>query len=267
AAYTGDLDATGGLLNFYVPTTMTTGSTMLSVSGTADITGSTVNVGIDGARSPLKKGDTLTLIDATILTGTPTNDGQTVNGAGMQGVTLLYDFDIATSANRLLATVSSTGPTVNAQAKALSEGFISGAALVNQGADLVAGQGMSEAVSAARRASVSTGYGFATFGALSGGWSRYDTGSHVDMSSLSLLAGLSLSHDFNPGHLTLGTFFEYGNGSYDTYNSFSNAASVHGDGDIYHTGGGILGRMDFINTGPGNFYAEASGRIGGVHNE
>jgi outer membrane autotransporter protein len=25
--------------------------------------------------------------------------------------------------------------------------------------------------------------------------------------------------------------------------------------------------MDFSNTGPGNFYAEASGRVGGVHNE
>jgi outer membrane autotransporter protein len=42
---------------------------------------------------------------------------------------------------------------------------------------------------------------------------------------------------------------------------------VHGDGDIYHIGGGILGRMNFSNTGPGNFYAEASGRVGGVHNE
>jgi outer membrane autotransporter protein len=64
-----------------------------------------------------------------------------------------------------------------------------------------------------------------------------------------------------------GAFFEYGSGSYDTYNSFSNAVSVHGDGDIYHIGGGVLGRMDFLNTGPGHIYTEASFRAGGVHNE
>jgi outer membrane autotransporter protein len=51
--------------------------------------------------------------------------------------------------------------------------------------------------------------------------------------------------ELTPGQLTLGAFFEYGNGSYDTYNSFSNAASVKGDGDMYYLGGGILARMDF----------------------
>ncbi|GHV49869.1 hypothetical protein FACS1894168_0230 [Deltaproteobacteria bacterium] len=111
------------------------------------------------------------------------------------------------------------------------------------------------------------GSGLASFGTLSGGWSRNNTGSHVDMSSFSLLAGLSWGKDLSPGHLTLGAFVEYGNGSYDTYNSFSNAASVQGEGDVYHIGGGILGRMEFNNTGPGHFYAEISGRVGGVHNE
>jgi outer membrane autotransporter protein len=67
--------------------------------------------------------------------------------------------------------------------------------------------------------------------------------------------------------MVLGAFFEYGNGSYDTYNSFSTSASIHGDGDVYYLGGGLLGRMDFINTGPGHFYAEASGRAGSIHNE
>ncbi|MDR2800420.1 MAG: autotransporter outer membrane beta-barrel domain-containing protein, partial [Desulfovibrio sp.] len=62
-------------------------------------------------------------------------------------------------------------------------------------------------------------------------------------------------------------FFEYGNGSYGTYNSFSNAASVHGDGDMYYLGGGILGRMEFTDTGPGHFYVEASGRMGKAYNE
>jgi len=151
---------------------------------------------------------------------------------------------------------------LNPQTKALSEGFVSGLTLVSQGADLIVGKGMAEAMGAA-----SQDTGFGTFGALSGGWSRYNTGSHVEMSSVSLMAGISRRAELQPGDLVLGVFFEYGNGSYDTYNSFSNAASVHGDGDIYHLGGGIIGRMDFVNTGAGHFYAEGSARVGSVRNE
>lgn len=258
----GDL---GGFqnLNFYLPSTLAANDTMLSVGGTATITGATVNVGIEGGSSPLKAGDTVTLIDAATLTGTPANT--TANGQGMQGVTLKYTFDILTDNNKLLATVSSTGPTVNPQTKALSEGFLGGMGLVTQGADVAAGQGMDAAVSAAKSGAAG-GYGLAGFGALSGGSVRYNTGSHVDMHSLSLLAGLAWGVDMAPGRLTLGAFFEYGNGSYNTYNSFSNAASVDGNGNTHYLGGGILGRYDFINTGPGRFYAEASGRAGNVYN-
>lgn len=70
-----------------------------------------------------------------------------------------------------------------------------------------------------------------------------------------------------PGRLTLGAFFEYGNGSYNTYNSFSNAADVDGNGNTHYLDGGILARLDFMNSGPGHFYAEASGRMGNTHNE
>jgi outer membrane autotransporter protein len=155
---------------------------------------------------------------------------------------------------------------VNEQTKALSEGFLGGTALVNLGGEVVAGQGMDSAVKSAR-AGLAGGYGVATFGAVSGGHSRYNTGSHVDVSSLSLMTGFSWGAELKPGNLTLGAFFEYGNGSYETHNSFSNAASVKGDGDMYYLGGGILGRMDFINTGPGHFQAEAAARAGSLHNE
>jgi hypothetical protein len=260
-------------LNFYLPTTLTANQTMLTVSGTADLTdgagrSSIVNVGIDGASSPLQIGDQVILIDAATLTS---NSGlnTAASGTGMQGVTLQYEFGISALNNQLLATVTRAG--ANEQSKALSEGFLSGLSLVSQGVDLIAGPGMSEAVQAARAAaaegSIPSSYGLGSFAAVSGGWSRYNSGSHADMSSFSLLAGLSRGQDFTPGRLTLGAFAEYGNGAYDTYNSFSNAASVHGDGNVRHIGGGLLGRMDFSNTGPGNFYAQASIRAGGVHNE
>jgi outer membrane autotransporter protein len=245
---------------------MRAGDTMLTVSGTANITDSTVNVGINGASSPLKAGDTVKLIDATsagsTLSGQPANTKS--KGEGMQGVTLLYEFGIAAdnAAGLLTATVTSA-PTVNEQAKALNEGFIAGVTLINQSADLIAGKGMLQAISAAGPRGAS---GFGAFGAISGGWSRYNTGSHVDVSGLSLMTGLSFGADLAPGRLTLGAFFEYGNGSYDTYNSFGNVDS-HGNGNMYHLGGGILGRMDFLDTGPGNFYTEASFRAGGLHND
>jgi len=57
--------------------------------------------------------------------------------------------------------------------------------------------------------------------------------------------------------------FEFGTGSYDTYNSFANRASVKGSGDTRYYGGGILARMAFTN----NIYMETSGRMGRLKNE
>ncbi|MDR1125906.1 MAG: hypothetical protein LBM64_07590, partial [Deltaproteobacteria bacterium] len=260
--------------NFAFPVTQSgpvltvTNQASLSETTTPDRS-STVTAGTLGGAAPLPPGASVTLIRA----GTLTAAGFTQTRArGLHGATLSYLWDLNTIASDLTATVRNVRAAPGA--KALSEGFISGMALVNQGVDLVAGQGMEQAVNAAGQGiqgGVQAGHGFGAFGALSGGRSRYDTGSHVDMASVSLLTGLSWGADLTPGRLTLGAFFEYGNGSYDTYNSFSNAASVHGDGDMYHTGGGILGRLDFVPAGilggPGRFYAEASGRAGRVHNE
>lgn len=250
--------------NFYIPATMTAGGVMLNVGGTAYINNSTVNVGVEGSSSPLAAGDTIVLIKADTLNGTPANT--TANGQGMQGVTLLYDFDLLVQGNQLLAQVSS-GARVNPQAKALSEGYLGGMGLALQGADLAAGAGTVAAVKAAS----ASGNGIAGFGTLAGSSMRYNTGSHIDMSSLNMLAGLALGTDLAPGRLTLGAFFEYGNGSYSTYNSFSNAPSVSGDGNMWSVGGGLLGRMDFVPTNsekmPGHFYAEASARMGKLHNK
>jgi hypothetical protein len=254
-------------LNFYLPPTLAAGGTMLTVttaqlSENADGTGrqAVVNVGIDGASSPLAVGHQVVLIDASqgTLTGTPKNT--TANGEGMQGVTLKYEFDITTEANQLLVKVAKIN--VNEETKALSEGFIGGLSLVTQGGDLAAGSGLANAVSAAQGG----GYNSAGFGAVSGGSLRYNTGSHVDASGVSLMTGLAWGREVTPGRLTLGAFFEYGNGSYDTYNSFSDTA-IHGDGDTYHLGGGVLDRLDFTDTGPGHVYAESSLRAGSVHNK
>lgn len=267
-AKSSDIFAQNAQLNFYIPSTMTAGGTLISLIDSYDglyISNSTINVGIDGQSSLLGVGDSVTLVGGSVGGIVATGTNTTANGQGMQGVTLQYEFDLTVTDTSLVATVSKI--TLNEQSKALSEGHLGGVALVNLGADTIAGQGLDNAVRAARLGMSREGFSLAGFGAIGGGRSRYHTGSHVDVNSFSLVAGLSFGQDLAPGRLTLGAFFEYGNGSYDTYNSFTGAGSVTGDGDTRYTGGGILGHMDFSNIGPGHFYVEATARAGSVHNE
>ncbi|MCL2075861.1 MAG: autotransporter-associated beta strand repeat-containing protein [Betaproteobacteria bacterium] len=146
------------------------------------------------------------------------------------------------------------------KAKAYSTGFLSGVAFLNQGSDLVSGQGMFEAVYAADPVSGRPNTGFA---AVSGGKSRYKTGSHSDVSGVSLIAGASWGQNLEQEQrLTLGVFMEYGNASYDSYNSFARGA-VDGNGDVRHYGIGALGRLDLAN----GAYTEGSFRMGNVKNK
>ncbi|MDR3212472.1 MAG: autotransporter domain-containing protein [Azoarcus sp.] len=265
ANYDGNLNATGGAMNFYLPTTFGAGGTLLTVTGTADITGSTVNVGIEGSSSPLQTSDTVTLIDAGTLSATGINT--TANAQGMLGVTLKYDFDLTTMGNTLLATVSGPGATVNEQAKALSEGHLAGMSNLLGGADLAAGQG----VALATRAAQSPGQRSPqAFGTISGGSLRHDTGSHIDVDGYHLLAGVATGGELaglSKAQTTLGAFFEYGEGDYDTHNSFATAARVKGQGDTDYAGIGVLGRLDFAGNASGHPYAEATLRTGRVSSD
>lgn len=248
-------------LDFYLPTTLAAGATMLTVTGTADLTdglggSSVINVGINGASSPLVVGNSVTLIQAGTLT-TDDDLNTTATGVGLQGVTLEYVFGISAMGNNLIATVQSA-PTVTDESKALPEGFVSGVSLINQGADLADGKGMANAINAAET-------GWSSFGAVSGGSIRNETGSHVDVDGVSLLAGLSGSADMSLGRLTAGVFGEYGSGSYDTFNSFA-SGDVRGSGNSHYVGGGLLGHQEFGSIGPGHTYVEASARAGVAYN-
>ena len=269
AMYKGDLSARNATLNFISPVHPT--QPLLRVTGDADVSGSACNVGLAGGTS-LASGSTLTLLEVDPDKTLTANNLQRGNGIVQIGSTVAHDItadvNLDPTIGRLSAVTAQVSPgRATDQSKALSEGFLGGLALNLQGADLVAGRGMDSAVRASSGTDDAERHGFAGFGALSGGSLRYNTGSHLDMNSLSLLTGLAWGIDLAPGRLTLGAFFEYGNGSYDTHNSFTNAASVDGDGNAYYLGGGILARMDFVNIGPGRFYAEASGRAGKTHNE
>lgn len=247
-------------LNFYLPTTLGAGDTMLTVTGLADLTArgdasSVINVGIDGASSLLAAGDSVTLIHAGTLSYNAGLNG-TATGVGMQGVTLSYVFDITTTSTDLIATVQ--GSRVTDESKALSEGFVSGASLVNEGADLAAGKGMANAIGGA-------GSNWSPFAAVSGGSIRTNTGSHVDVDGVSLVAGLSRGVDLSVGRLTAGAFAEFGSGNYDTFNGFA-SGDIRGHGNNHYVGGGLLGHQDFRPMGPGHAYAEGAARVGVANN-
>jgi hypothetical protein len=252
----GKLEAANANLNFYLPATFTSG-TLLSVTGAATITDSTVGIGVLGASSPLKAGDSLTLIRASSVTGSPENNA--ASGQLLYNATLFYDFDLATTSDSLTATVRG-GPRAIQQAKALPEGFLAGTAFLNQGADFLASRGLSAAL-ASRPAS---GVGFTGFAAIGGGSLKHETGSHVDVDGYTFVAGAAIAQSLSVGELTLGAFIEHGEGDYDTYNSFANAASVHGSGDTDYTGGGLLAHLKFADTARGHLYTEASARVGKV---
>jgi hypothetical protein len=201
---------------------MTAGETMLTVTDAADITGSAIGVAVNDKTSPLGPGDTVTLIDAV---GGLTSDQDGQRALGIEGIAKIFEFDLTTDANNLYATVAEIMS--NDQVKALSEGRAAGLSFLGQGSGLIMGPGLGSLIAA-----TSAG-GLAPFGAVGGGAFTEKTGSHVDVSGVSILAGLGWRAPLDPkaGSLVAGAFFEAGWGSYTSYNSFSNLPSVKGKGD------------------------------------
>ena len=191
--YKGDLSARNATLNFISPVHPT--QPLLRVTGDADVSGSACNVGLAGGTS-LASGSTLTLLEVDPDKTLTANNLQRGNGIVQIGSTVAHDItadvNLDPTTRRLNAVTAQVSPgRATDQSKALSEGFLGGLALNLQGADLVAGRGMDSAVRASSGTDDAERHGFAGFGALSGGSLRYNTGSHLDMNSLSLLTGLS----------------------------------------------------------------------------
>jgi len=106
--------------------------------------------------------------------------------------------------------------------------------------------------------------GMTSFLTSEGGFTRHNTGSHIDVDSGSIMVGMAGTNTAKVGTTMLGAFFESGWGNYNTYNSFNNAPSVIGGGSTNYYGVGVFGRHDFNAAGPGNIYTETSLRTGRV---
>ena len=258
ATYQGNLTATNSNLYFIANGDNT--NPLLSVTGSADISGSKYNIGFTG-KTTFDEGQTLTLIEADgTIDASGLQQGNDIDGIDdikigstiTQSITDVTTVpEVASNGSKLIATLGST--LAADEASVLNASMLGGLAFNLQGADLIAREGMEAAV---RSAQLDNNH--AVFAALTR--SSLDYGA-VDVDGTNMLAGLAWRSTTGAGNLTYGVFAEHGDGSYDTYANI-NGTSLHGEGDTDYTGGGILARMDFNGSENGHGYLEASGRVG-----
>jgi hypothetical protein len=251
------LDLRGAALSWLVPPAARNGDVFLTVSGGTLIdAAASFSIVYASGRPDVGVGEGFVLIDS-----------RTLEAAGFQPLTVITaggdTFSVELdpdNLNRILAYLKALSPSGPAyrRLKAYPEALAASLAFTDQGQDLIVTEGLPSALTAA----AGPGSAWKAFGGLSAGHSRYSTGSSADVSGVSLLAGLAHGTDFTSGRLTLGAFIEGGKGSYNSRNSFPDAAKVDGGGDTSYFGGGILGRYDVLNGPLPGLYFEASARLG-----
>ena len=145
-------------------------------------------------------------------------------------------------------TIGASKVDVSDNTKTLAEAQLGSVAFVTQGAEFVADEGMRSIRAAAKDGA------FTAFGAMAGGFNRYETGSHVNVKGVSLAAGTAGRID----NLTVAGFIEAGWAS-----SESHVASVEADANHDYYGIGAAARLDFAEP----FYLDGAVRLGKVSTE
>lgn len=224
------MTGTGAVLDLQERELVLTGEDSTLFSDSYDlITGA--SVAIDNTTTLVKEGtftDALWSFEELAENADPYADGlQIVRGDLMSGDELITKGTLSANAN----------------SKTLAESFLGSIAFLNQGAEFIADEGMRAIVNAARSGQT------ATFGAVHGGSSRYETGSSVDVDGVTLATGVATKF----GNLTAAGFIEAGWASSENH--------VHGteaDGDHDYYGVGAAVRYEFQNP----FYLDGSVRLG-----
>ncbi|UXN06798.1 hypothetical protein [Bartonella sp. HY761] len=275
--------------NWLLPSSVVNNDVLIHITGNdavnLDHTNHSVAMVNDGNR--LNAGDEITMIDKAV--GIPAATPTQVT----QGQFIIYDVSVkVTDDNRFVLKVNGKtdggdggnggGDTdetsikpekpagyINPRSKAFSEGRIASLAFLNQANDLIATAGIDN-IRIMVRANEDEIYRphFIPFMIANGSTQRYKTGSHVDIDGFNMAVGLATGFETKANHkVTLGSFFEYGHGTYDTYNNFATYGSVHADGDVNYKGGGIFGRMEFNGTGLGRVASLAADQADGLYVE
>ena len=278
---------TGGVsgfqnMNFYLPEDIAKDDTMLTVSsGSAtNVEGVTFGVAaLSGVK--LQKGDTVNLLvnenGLTTDDTLKTTDSATLAKAEFLSANSLttdnkYELSISKKGeDTIIATVDNVteqsadagGDTsaVEEIKKSPVETRMGVVTMVNAGADLLAGQGMSNAADAAAAersggdgVATARAGGFAPFAAVGLGNLRAKSGSHVDTKSIGLSLGFAREIENKSGKLLVGPVVEYGHGKYDSYQD----NGITADGKSSYWGIGVIAKQ----TNHNGFYYEGSLRAG-----
>ena len=229
-------------LNFYVPADAANGDTLLTVNGTADVTGAAIKAGVADT-TQLKSGDIINLLyDASGITTDNTTYGTL---AGLNTITdaafvtrpiAVKQQDAKTIVMEILGDDQAT---LSKDTKLFAEARATAVNILANAADFAATDGFASAA-AAYHADHGLSGAFTPYVALGGYNLRADTGSYVDTNGLN--ANLGFVHqDYAQGHTdTIMPFIEYGNGNYTSHLD----DGARADGDQHYVGAGLLLRRD-----------------------
>ena len=253
--FSGEVSLANSTLGFWLDN-FSKGDTIIDSANTINVAGTEIKLyqDVEGKKVE-KEGDKLTLINnAEGYEGTKDNPlkKKVISNVGM----LDYEYDTWLEDGELVIGVQgdTPKPIIKDKTKSFSEARLAGLAAINNGSDLVIGQVID---------SVSESDLWEAFAAIQGSHNRYETGSHIDLNSTNVAAGLSKKVKDN---VTLGLFVEGGNGRYSTFNEFEENI-VRADGDINYFGGGVFAKIEGKKTAKGQLHGEASFRAGHVSSD
>ena len=218
-----------------------------------------VGFGIAGHARRLRDSDTIHLMKLA-PGGTLTIAGSTQANivTGMQGVSILYDFELMREGtNELVARVLRA--TINRGSKSFVEPRCGATDFINRGADLLAASGISSASKAGGAMEEDEKRGYQLWAAMSQGTMRVDTGSYVTTTGYNLSLGWAKEGKIKESKTIFTPFVEYGRGTYHTYLD----DGTHGSGKISYLGAGLMGRIER----PDGCWAEAALHGGRVQSD
>ncbi len=204
--------------------------------------------------------------------GTVANDGTMDNATGAAGLTksqaltkgfLTFEVDyFIKNGQDLIARWKKNAPVkVNPETKEFTSSRQASAALMDEGADFVSGEGIDRALQASQ---CLTGEpcGAKAFMAVSGGYSTYKAGTTFNMSYGNMLAGVAHQCKIGPVGYLAGVFFETGLSRFHSEYEPDDSRSIDSEGHDYYYGAGALAKVFLNRDLLKGLYAEGSIRYG-----
>ena len=204
--------------------------------------------------------------------GTVANDGTMDNATGSTGMTksqtltkgfLTFKVDyFIKNGQDLIARWKKDAPVdVNPETEEFTASRQASAALMDEGADFVAGEGIDRALQASQ-CLPGEPCGAKAFVAVNGGYSTYKAGTTFDMSYGNMLAGIARQCKIGPVGYLAGVFFETGLSRFHSEYEPDDSRSIDSEGHDYYYGVGALAKVFLNRDLLKGLYAEGSIRYG-----